>query len=150
MSGVDHLFGYFSHWEQGNSYLYTGSFLLYTCNAGVILCFVILTSLHVVESLMRQDILVRPHRRPRVPQLPPALGERGVAAQVSFERRIFIPGLMFKGKGLKPGAFQIWVRGSQRAPPHRGTGVQQPRVALRQDVSRGIGGTSCICLNPKP
>jgi hypothetical protein len=24
---------------------------------------------------------------------------------------------MFKGKGLKPGAFQLWVRGSQRAPP---------------------------------
>jgi hypothetical protein len=26
---------------------------------------------------------------------------------------------MFKGKGLKSGAFQLWVRGSQRAPPHR-------------------------------
>jgi hypothetical protein len=25
---------------------------------------------------------------------------------------------MFKGKGLQPGAFQLWVRGSQRAPPH--------------------------------
>ncbi len=57
---------------------------------------------------------------------------RRVAAQVEFERHILKPGLMFKGKGLKPGAFQLWVRGSQRAPPHRG-GRQKRR-------SRGIDG----------
>jgi hypothetical protein len=37
-----------------------------------------------------------------------------------LERHILKPGLMFKGKGLKPGAFQLRVRGSQRGePPHR-------------------------------
>jgi hypothetical protein len=47
------------------------------------------------------------------------LAHRAVAVQVEFERHILKPGLVFKGKGLKAGAFQLWVRGSQRAPPHR-------------------------------
>jgi hypothetical protein len=35
---------------------------------------------------------------------------RGVVAQVEFERHILKPGLIFKGKGLKPGAFRaLWV-----------------------------------------
>jgi hypothetical protein len=42
---------------------------------------------------------------------------RAVAVQVEFERHILKPGLVFKGKSLKPGAFQLWVRGGQRAPP---------------------------------
>jgi hypothetical protein len=44
---------------------------------------------------------------------------RGVAVQVEFERHILEPVFHFIGQGLKPGAFQLKVRGSQRAPPHR-------------------------------
>jgi hypothetical protein len=33
---------------------------------------------------------------------------------------------MFKGEGLKPGAFKLWVNGVQRAPPHH---VCSPEVA---------------------
>jgi hypothetical protein len=41
------------------------------------------------------------------------------AAQVESERHILKPGLMFKGKGLKPVAFKLWVNNRvQRAPPH--------------------------------
>jgi hypothetical protein len=29
------------------------------------------------------------------------------------------PGLIFKGKGLKPVAFKLWVNRVQLAPPHR-------------------------------
>jgi hypothetical protein len=32
-----------------------------------------------------------------------------VAAQVAFERHILKPGLVFKGEGLKPVAFKLWV-----------------------------------------
>jgi hypothetical protein len=52
----------------------------------------------------------------------------GVAAQVEFERHILKPGLIFKGKGLKPLAFKLWVSIVQRAPPHHG-------------VAEGRGGT---------
>jgi hypothetical protein len=46
---------------------------------------------------------------------------------------------MFKGKGLKPGAFQLWVRGSQRAPPHLAVelfalALLQALADLRHDV----------------
>jgi hypothetical protein len=44
----------------------------------------------------------------------------GVVAQVAFERHVLKPGLMLKGKGLKPAIFQLWFRESQRAPPHLG------------------------------
>jgi hypothetical protein len=37
------------------------------------------------------------------------LFELGVVAHVEFERHILKPGLIFKGKGLKPVAFKLWV-----------------------------------------
>jgi hypothetical protein len=48
---------------------------------------------------------------------------RDVAAQVAFERHILKPGLLFKGKGLKPVAFKLWVNRVQLAPPHRDVAV---------------------------
>jgi hypothetical protein len=42
-----------------------------------------------------------------------------VAAQVEFERHILKPGFMFKGKGLTPGAFQLWVMGVNVHRPTR-------------------------------
>jgi hypothetical protein len=60
-----------------------------------------------------------------------------VAAQVAFDRHILKPGLMFEGKSLNPGAFQLWVRGSQRAPPrHLRLHLQHPLPELHQRVSR--------------
>jgi hypothetical protein len=44
---------------------------------------------------------------------------RRVVAQVEFERHMLKPGLIFKGKGLKPVAFKLWVNRVQLAPPHR-------------------------------
>jgi hypothetical protein len=49
----------------------------------------------------------------------------GVAAQVDpFERHILKPGFHVLGARVEttwePGAFQLWVRGSQRAQPHPG------------------------------
>jgi hypothetical protein len=35
------------------------------------------------------------------------VGVRGVVAQVECERRILKPGLICKGKGLKPGGFKL-------------------------------------------
>ena len=45
---------------------------------------------------------------------------RAVAAQVEFERHDLKPALTFKGKGLQPVAFKLWVKQSfQLAPPHQ-------------------------------
>jgi hypothetical protein len=52
------------------------------------------------------------------------LAVRAVAVQVAFERQTLKPVFHFIGAWVEttwvPGAFQLWVRGSQRAPPHRG------------------------------
>ena len=76
-----------------------------------------------------------PHRAARyhlrAPRLLVPLRDRRVVAQVEFERHILKPGLMFKGKGLKPVAFKLWVNIVQLAPPHRAPGP-------------GCSGTSCI------
>jgi hypothetical protein len=51
---------------------------------------------------------------PRRPRHGHDLGRRGVvAAQVAFERHVLKPGLIFKGKGLKPVAFKLWVNRAQ-------------------------------------
>jgi hypothetical protein len=48
------------------------------------------------------------HRGVRLPQqLPRGLPE--VMAQVAFARHILKPGLIFKGKGLKPVGFKLWI-----------------------------------------
>jgi hypothetical protein len=63
---------------------------------------------------------VSPHHDDEVPGLQ---RERGVEAQVACERHVLKPGLMFKGKGLKPVAFKLMGQQSstvQLAPPHRG------------------------------
>jgi hypothetical protein len=39
--------------------------------------------------------------------------------------------MMFKGKGLKPVAFQLWVHTLQRAPPHLGVRAGPRRVVAR-------------------
>jgi hypothetical protein len=62
---------------------------------------------------------------------------RDVVAQVGFERHILKPGLIFKGKGLKPGAFTLWVNRVQRAPPHR----QQGLDAGQEVAPSGLSGT---------
>jgi hypothetical protein len=63
----------------------------------------------------------------------------GVAAQVVFERHILKPGLMFKGKGLKPAAFQLWVRGRQRAPPHHGARSRGALPDLHRRLTPVVG-----------
>ena len=63
---------------------------------------------------------------------------RDVAVQVAFERHILTPGFYLIGARLKPCAFQLWVRGSQRAPPHRDdAGAPLPR---RNELKAGCGG----------
>jgi hypothetical protein len=46
------------------------------------------------------------------------------------------PGLMFKGKGLEPGAFQLWVRGSQRVhSPTKGMRTLMTGTATKRKFS---------------
>jgi hypothetical protein len=62
---------------------------------------------------------------------------------------------MFKGKGLKPGAFQLWVRGSQRA--HRPTSCTfllysrlhslYSRAASELAGEFGFGSHSRLCID---
>jgi hypothetical protein len=66
---------------------------------------------------------------------------RDVVAQVEFDRHVLKPGLIFKGKGLEPRAFQLWVRGSHR-PPHRVLDVH--RLVL---VTRGVAARVDECEN---
>jgi hypothetical protein len=63
-----------------------------------------------------------------------------VAVQVASERHILKPGLIFKGKGLKPVAFKLWVNRVQLAPPHHEReepARPQHAVRLGDDVGRG-------------
>jgi hypothetical protein len=70
-------------------------------------------------------------------------GGLGVAVQLAFERQILKPGLMFKGTGLKPGAFQLWLRGSRRVQPpprrRRRAGAREPACQWQPRRS----GASC-------
>jgi hypothetical protein len=61
---------------------------------------------------------------------------RAVAVRVEFERHILKPVFHLIGAGLKPGAFQLWVRGSQRAPPRR-AGVAEAPVRLPRGAPVG-------------
>jgi hypothetical protein len=74
---------------------------------------------------------LRPHRRAAL----------GVAVQVDpFERHIVNPVFHLVGARVEttwvPGAFQLWVRGSQRAPPHLGDGDDARDVALQVAFER--------------
>jgi hypothetical protein len=64
----------------------------------------------------------------------------GVVAQVEFERHVLKPGLIFKGEGLKPVAFKLWVNRVQRAPPHHGDGGSR---SLSQQPSGRVGTPGC-------
>ena len=60
--------------------------------------------------------------------------------QVAFERHILKPVFNLIDAGVEttwvPGAFQLWVRGSQRAPPHLGDGDDARDVALQVAFER--------------
>jgi hypothetical protein len=88
--------------------------------------------IHIYTQLYRGRHLLPRRRRRRL--LHPLLHRRrdflGVAVQrLHFERRILRPGV-FRLIGARveitwvPSAFQLWVRGSQRAPPHLGVALQ--------------------------
>jgi hypothetical protein len=77
------------------------------------------------------------------PTSEPTPGLLAVAAQVEFERHILKPGLMFKGKGLKPATFQLWVRGSPRAPPHLAIHPASERKPMRARW-RAVAATRCV------
>jgi hypothetical protein len=58
----------------------------------------------------------------RGPRLGHAVGRhQDVVVQAEFVLKLHVlkPGLIFKGKGLKPVAFKLWVNGVQLAPPHQ-------------------------------
>jgi hypothetical protein len=69
-------------------------------------------------------------RREADEHLRDARRRRGVAVQVAFERHILKPGLMFKGKGLKPPGNQApFSYGSGGVNVHRPTGPSPARYA---------------------
>jgi hypothetical protein len=58
--------------------------------------------------------------RPLEPQRRPlGFQQRSVVAQVEFEKHVLKPGLICKGKGLKPVAFKLWVNRVQCVEPRR-------------------------------
>ena len=76
----------------------------------------------------------------------------GVAAQAEFEKANFETGFSLDRRGgLKPlwvpGAFQVWVRGSQRAPGgshHGGLDLLVRVVVPRGDAGRGRGRVDVV------
>jgi hypothetical protein len=71
-----------------------------------------------------------------------------VAARVEFERHIHIlkPGLIFKGKGLKPAAFKLMDQQSspRTAPPPR------PSRTSRRGTARGVASSAHKLTHLKP
>jgi hypothetical protein len=67
-------------------------------------------------------------------------------ARVGFERHILKPGLIFKGKGLKAVAFELWVNRVQLAPPPTAASLASVLWSRNPLICADLATSRCVGL----